>query len=228
MGAVANVSIDQIVGIMKDKGYRVFEEHDFDMNLVGIRKNGFTNKFDEDLFLFYKNKGNWVSKRYDITTEPGHYWFYDQRRIVNAIAEGQHKGLYALATKDLDAKYNVVRTNVRMHTTSKGIGYPALRQSNKVDVYQVNTKDLKLPANIFPKLNVGPMSGLNVHGTWGKSIQPQTLVDKWSLGCQVFKNHVYSEVYLDFLRTMALQLPLFGNSFTYTLLNVEDFAKILR
>jgi hypothetical protein len=57
--------------------------------------------------------------------------------------------------------------------------------------------------------------GINIH----KSGRSSTRVDKWSAGCQVFKN---DSDYKSFMQTVNEAAKRLGNTFTYTLINSTD------
>lgn len=69
-----NIEIDDIIKTLKEKGYEVYDEVGI-LNMVAMRdKNDgvVTNKFDEELFVFYKDKSNeWILDKFKITTVPG-------------------------------------------------------------------------------------------------------------------------------------------------------------
>jgi hypothetical protein len=72
----SNPTIDKLVRFLKSKSYHVYDTVGL-LNIVGMRgarKDGgtITNKFDDNLYVFYKNSsGNWELMLYTITTTPG-------------------------------------------------------------------------------------------------------------------------------------------------------------
>ena len=60
--------------------------------------------------------------------------------------------------------------------------------------------------------------GINIHKAGRKSTQ----VNKWSAGCQVFKN---DGDFKEFMKTMRIAEEKFGNSFSYTLLESTDIDR---
>ena len=65
--------IDKIKVAMKVKGYKFFENGDYNLNIIGIRTigNKVTNVFDDLLTVSYKVNGEWVFKQWAATTDPG-------------------------------------------------------------------------------------------------------------------------------------------------------------
>ena len=70
---------EQIEATVKAKGYKWFENGDYNVNIVGIRNSEtgdrVTNKFDDKITITYKEDGEW---QYDI--EDGEGRLYHQRR----------------------------------------------------------------------------------------------------------------------------------------------------
>jgi hypothetical protein len=72
--SVVDPLIDKLIRFLKSKGFKVYEENNI-INIVAFRtkENNITNKFDDILYVFYKNnEGIWVINDYDITTVPGY------------------------------------------------------------------------------------------------------------------------------------------------------------
>jgi hypothetical protein len=90
--------------------------------------------------------------------------------------------------------------------------YEALKQQKPVKVYRDINKDMTYDENTITE----GVYGINIH----KAGQDSTYVENWSEGCQVFKRE------RDFNEFMALARQarlIYGNSFTYTLLESGDF-----
>jgi hypothetical protein len=96
--------------------------------------------------------------------------------------------------------------------------YEALCQKKPVKVYRDNNKDGKydmLEENIHEGI-----FGINIHKA-GSRVEGSTQIDKWSAGCQVFSKES------DFNQLMELAYKaknLYGNSFTYTLIESKDLV----
>ena len=68
----------QIETTIKNKGYKWFENGNYNLNIVGIRNsetlNEVTNKFDDYITLSYKKDDQWEFHCFDCTTDPGKHW----------------------------------------------------------------------------------------------------------------------------------------------------------
>lgn len=194
-------TIDQVRAAMHKKGYEFFENGAYNLNLVGERKaNGTVNKFDDTIHIIYRTDASapLIIESYQITTEPGLHWLLNPLNVKGAaiLVPGQYKGTWQLG----------------LHQGK----YEALCQAKPVKVYRDGDKDAVHDCD--PNTIQSGLFGINIHRSspYGESIN----VDKWSAGCQVFKR------VMDFNQLMKLckkSRALYGNSFTYTLLNEEDF-----
>ncbi len=94
--------------------------------------------------------------------------------------------------------------------------YKALRQQGDVTVYRDANRDNNLDTIGMPE-DTG-IFGINIHRSGEYSAS--TLVNKWSAGCQVFQDPDHFQFFLALCEKARSK---FSNSFTYTLLNEEDF-----
>jgi hypothetical protein len=193
---------EQIEKAVKNKGYVWFDDTDnsgYDVNIVGIRTSQTTKKvtnvFDDVLTMSYKVKGVWVFKQWSITVDPG---TRGVRRFNNP------NGVARL----VPGQYR------KSHMLGLHQGkYLALRQQNPVKVYRdANRNDIfdenRIQEGIF---------GINIH----KAGSNTTWVEDWSEGCQVFKRSADFEEFLSICKKSS---ELYGNSFTYTLLESKDIV----
>jgi len=154
--------------------------------------------FDDELVIFFKDDGNWIVKKYQITTDPGrHYLKNPMEKTGTAIlCTGQYKGMFKLG---------------------KHRGrYDALVQARPVRVYRDNDRDDELDMNV--NITETGMFGINMHRSspYSKSYT----VEKWSAGCQVFAS---SSQYNQFMRLIKISAKKYGQFFSYTLLGEADF-----
>ena len=93
--------------------------------------------------------------------------------------------------------------------------YQALKQKAPVQVYRDNNRDTEYDL-IEENLQEG-IYGINIHraSKWGTSTQ----IDKWSAGCQVIANNEDFDRFMSLARKGA---QLYGNSFTYTLIESNN------
>ena len=184
--------------ILARKGYAFFTKGEYNLNIIGVRHKGakVTNHFDDCLVVIY-NTGNEknVKRVFTCTTLPGKKAMEHPMQVKGTaiLKEGQYRGAWKIG-------YH------------KG-KYKALCQAKPVPVYRDGNKDDKFDLNPI-SIDRG-IFGINIH----KAGDNSTLVDGWSYGCQVLAKS------LDFNALMRLaerSASIFGNSFTYTLINEED------
>ena len=196
-------SREQIENAVKAKGYIWFDKGNYNLNIVGIRNSDtydeVTNKFDDLMTVSYMLDGEWYCCQYDATTDPGKYY------TENLLNED---GVAILVPDQYRSTYST-----GMH---RGV-YEALVQIKPVMVYRDDNLDLH-----YDKLNESiqeGMFGINIHraNKWGTSTQ----IDKWSAGCNVIANN---EDFLQFMNLVNSAKDIWGNSFTYTLIESADIV----
>jgi hypothetical protein len=195
---------EQIQKAVESKGYKWFEGGNYNLNIVGIRNsdtnNEVTNKFDDLLTVSYSVDGEIKYHEFTATTDPGQHW---EKNLLNKdgvaiLVPNQYRGSH----------------EIRKHQGK----YEALCQKKPVKVYRDNNKDGKydmLEENIQEGI-----FGINIHKA-GSRVNGSTQIDKWSAGCQVFSKES------DFNQLMDLAYKakdLYGNSFTYTLIESKDIV----
>lgn len=184
--------------IFARKGYTFFTKGEYNLNIIGVRHKGskVTNKFDDCLVVIYNtNNKEEVRRVFTCTTLPGKKAMEHPTAIKGTaiLKEGQYRGAYQIA-------YH------------KG-KYKALCQRKPLTVYRDGNKDDKFDLNPL-SIDKG-IFGINIH----KAGDNSTLVDGWSYGCQVLSKSI------DFnalMRLVERSASIYGNSFTYTLINEDD------
>lgn len=181
-------------------GYSYFTKGCYNLNIIGIRANKnkeVTNKFDDILVVKYIAKANKETLIYPITTEPG---LTCMRKPTNA------KGTAILAPGQYIGAYKVGKHKGK---------YDALCQHKRVWVYRDNNKD-----NLYdydPTSREFGIFGINIHRS--HNVWTSVNIDGYSAGCQVFAD---PNDYSNFMNVVKKSLKIFGNSFTYTLINEDD------
>lgn len=197
-------NIRAILRLLKSKGYQIYDRP-YELNIVGIRKDSTQpNKFDDTLYVFWKNdSGKWEGKYYSITTDPGTYWLKNPMNNMGAaiLKEGQYINSHKLG----------------LH---KG-EYKALVQQKPVIVYRDYDRNAILDFN-NGREDKG-LFGINIHRS--SPVGTSQNVDKWSAGCQVFEN---INDYNEFLKLAEKSSALYGNNFTYTLIDERAFKRSIR
>lgn len=190
---------EQIEKAVKSKGYLWFTGDNYDVNIVSVRTSEtgkkVTNVFDDVLTLSYKVNGVWQFKQWLVTVDPG------------------TKGV-----REFKNPNGVARLVPGQYRKSHQLGlhqgkYLALKQQNPVKVYRDANKDAVYDEN---KIQEG-VFGINIHKAGANS----TWVENWSEGCTVFKR---SADFDEFLAICKKAEPIFGNNFTYTLIESKDIV----
>ena len=189
--------------LFKDKGYAWFTKGSYNLNIIGIRNNNnkVTDKYDDILVVDYNTDNGHKRVCYTITTEPGKYYMQNLCNPKGAaiLVPGQYRGCWQIG----------------LHHGK----YKALCQRKAVKVYRDNNKDMIY--NMTPKSIDKGIFGINIHRS-NKTCICDT-IDKYSAGCQVFNDPVEFNA---FMRLCETQRKLYGNTFTYTLINEEDMQYV--
>jgi hypothetical protein len=193
--------LSKIKGILRSKGYEIYTKPN-ELNIVGIRStNTISNRFDDEIHVFYKVAPLiWHYHVYKATTDPGTFWLLNpmQPQGTAILAQGQYKGAYKIG----------------LHQGK----YKALVQSKPITVIRDYSRTAKL--DFMNGSKDKGMFGINIHHASSNGITKQ--VDKYSAGCQVFAN---INEFNEFMGLCEKQMSLYGNSFTYTLI---DFRAVKR
>ena len=193
----------QIKSAVRAKGYKWFENGDYNLNIVGVR-NGetgteVTNKFDDFLTLSYKVDGEWNYHCFDATTDPGKHWVENiiREEGVAVLKENQYRGSHKIG----------------LHQGK----YEALRQQKPVQVYRDN--DLDGNYDLLEKNIQEGIFGINIHRATKWEGKKSTQIDKWSAGCQVIAANDDFRLFMEICNKAK---DTSSNSFTYTLINTND------
>ena len=197
---------EQIEKTIISKGYKWFtdsKDKGYDVNIVGVRNsntNGkVTNKYDDCITISYKVDGEWKFHCWEATTDPGTYWMdHPLNKYGCAIlVPGQYRGSH----------------KIRLHRGK----YEALGQQRKVKVYRdCNLDDVY--DHDEDSIKEG-LYGINIHRS--NAYRATTIINKYSAGCQVFSD---PDDFDDFMEICRKAREIWGNSFTYTLLESKDIV----
>ena len=189
------------------KDYKFFDTPDkrLNLNIIGVRRdNQGTNTFDDFLLVMYREEELMISERYQITTDPGKYWLQNpiNPKGTAVLVLGQYRSTWQLGKHQ--GKYE------------------ALVQRKQVKVYRDNSKDEIIDYNnISTEIDEGYF-GINIHRS--NPYDQSYAVNKWSAGCQVFKK---IDDYNKFIDLCKKSSKIYGNAFTYTLIDEKDLRKHL-
>jgi len=203
-GLHANLIAEQFKSIINKKGYAFFDKSRYNLNIVGIRNSSHNpEKFDDSLLTIYKNNENeWEVLSYEITTEPGPSIL---RKPINPdgtaiLVPDQYRGVYQIGTHGGSYRHIAL-----------------VQRNGKVKVYRDTNKNSTV--EIASESIQDGMFGINIHRHAAPN--EKEYVRGSSAGCQVFKN---SLDFADFMETCNKAADIFGNSFTYTLIEEEDLS----
>jgi len=187
--------------LLKHNGYRIFTRP-YELNIVGLRSDSTVpNRFDDEIHVFYKvSPTKWNYHVFQATTDPGTFWL---RNPMNP--EG---------TAVLEKGQYIDTWQLGLH---KG-QYEALVQAKPVNVLREYQREAALDFN-NGKRDRG-FFGIDIHRAAAHG--DTKYVDKYSAGCQVFEN---AEAFQQFLTLCKKHASLYGNKFTYTLI---DFRALRR
>lgn len=190
-----------IVKAITARSYEVYTRP-FELNIIAVRSDSTTaNQFDDELHVFFRNGSQqWVHIAFTVTTDPGTYWLQSPMHPQGTaiLAGGQYRGAYQIG----------------LH---KG-QYYALVQQKPVTVLRDYDRNAVLDfRNGTPDTG---MFGINIHRA---SVNGTTKeIDKYSAGCQVFAN---VNDFNAFMQLCERHRQLYGNSFTYTLIDKRAIAR---
>lgn len=193
----------EVKQIMLSKGYKFFTKP-FSINIIGIRVSINTNLFDDLLCVLYlDDKGKEYIEIFPCTTDPGEFYLTQpfDGKATKILKEGQYEGVYVIG----------------IHGRTSSSPYEALEQVKPMLYYMDSNKN-KI-------MDIGPDTPVvkalvksNIHHAHEKWTSTQ--VDKWSACCQVITGPENWERFIELCKKSA---KLYGNTFTYTLLNKADF-----
>jgi len=202
---LVGVQIRYLLGLLRSKKYVIYKEP-YQLNIVGVRnKNTNPQRFDDSLFVFWKNdKNTWEGRKYAITTDPstnylkqGGLGSFEGRKATAILPSGQYVDSWKIGSH-------------------KG-QYKALTQAKSICVYRDYDRNATLSFNLQDK-DCG-MFGINIHRAKsygaddGKGNTNE--IGLYSAGCQVFQNYY---CYQEFMQLVERQENIYRNKyFTYTL-----------
>ena len=195
-------SIRALIASLRKKGYIVYDKPN-QLNIVGVRKDSTVpNKFDDLIYAFWKtDKGDWEGKYFTATTDPGTYYLKNPlSKLGTAILkEGQWVDAYIIGKH-------------------KG-QYDALVQNKPLTVIRDYDRNAILDFN-NGREETG-LFGINIH----KAGKDSKDVDTWSAGCQVFQK---SDDFETFMNLARKHRELYGNKFTYTLIDERAYNRAMK
>jgi len=192
----------RIKAVLRERGYILYTKP-YQLNIVGLRSKSTTpNQFDDEIHAFYKtDKGDWNYHVFNATTDPGTFWLnnpsYEQGTAI--LATGQYVNAYSLG----------------LH---RGL-YEALVQVKPVAVIRDYNRDAVL--DFYNGTQQTGLFGINIHRA--ESSGTTQVINRYSAGCQVFQN---VGDFASFIALCRRHNQLYGNVFTYTLIDLRAISRL--
>lgn len=168
----------------------------YKLNIVGVRSSKLPNRYDDKMFVWYYDDKNKLINYEYPITTDPGTYF-----LLNPINK--------LGTACLKAAQYINTYSLGYHRGK----YLALVQTKPVTVWRDPDRNSSFA---FKKTSTG-LYGINIHKGGGE------LVNNWSAGCQVFKN---TSDFNSFIKLCEKQKSLYGNKFTYTLIDQIQINKL--
>jgi hypothetical protein len=197
-------NIRALIRLMKKNDYVIYDKP-YQLNIVGVRNDSTTpNSFDDTMYVFWKDDaGKWQGKSYNVTTDPGTFWLNNPMNPQGTaiLKQGQYEDAYQIGLHRGEYKALVQRKPVTV-----------MRDYDRNAVLDfVNGKD---DTGLF---------GINIHRA--NATGTTKTIDKYSAGCQVFEN---ADSFAEFLSLADKHKDLYGNNFTYTLVDERAYNRMLK
>ena len=201
--------IRKLRNIARQKGYVIYDKP-YQLNIWAFRANTeIPNSFDDELHVFFNisktARNRWAYLVFKITTDPGTYWLKNPMNPQGTaiLKAGQYIDTYKIAKH-------------------RGKYYALCQRLKKVTVIRDYDRDAVL--DFYNGKEQTGMFGINIHRA--RKLGSTYLIDKFSAGCQVFKNVRDFDF---FMKLCEVHKKLYGNSFTYTLVDKRmEFKRKLK
>jgi hypothetical protein len=152
-----------IIRALQDLGYAVFENKDYDLNIIGARNpDPRPDEFDDLLHVVYKSNGKWTEQIFPCTLDAGAHWHNNPMRSTGTAAL-IHPYQYRSA-----------------FTFGKHRGkYDCLVQTKAIPVWRDNNRN-----SILDEYNPSSATAIQIHQAGTASVN----VGRWSAGCCVLQS----------------------------------------
>lgn len=202
MFSVRTFLAGEIRDAVLNAGFAWFDQGKYNLNLVGVRSaEASANTFNDKLYCIFNSGSGSCSFEFVFTADPGTHWRLNPMNDlgVAVLPRGQHRGLFKLGKHQ--GKYD------------------ALVQRREVAVLRDNNLDDVI--NFDGVLDTG-WHGINLHRA--VEVGVSEVVGQWSAGCQVVASSLDFDLLLSVCKKAA---SIWGNAFTYTLLDERDVDNVL-
>jgi hypothetical protein len=205
-GLHANLIRKQFQSALEKKGYAFFDGgKKYNLNIIGVRNESHDSReFDDILVVIYRNNiKQWEVLTHQVTTEPGPSIL---RRPINPdgtaiLVPGQYRSVYKVGTHGGSYRHIAL-----------------IQRGGKVKVWRDENRNTTMEIDENTLVQEG-MFGINIHrhARHGE----KEYVAGSSAGCQVFKD---SREFAAFLEVCNTSAEIYGNKFTYTLIEEKDLV----
>tara|TARA_R100000773_G_scaffold14301_1_gene13069 strand:- start:400 stop:981 length:582 start_codon:yes stop_codon:yes gene_type:complete len=185
----------KILNKIEKMGYKVFDDGDYDLNIIGVRNlENNPNEYDDKLHVCYLLKGSWREHIFQVSTDPGSYW----------LTKEDYKGC---------AIYKHPQQARGAYMIGKHCGkYDALVQVTPVEYWRDWNKDNKADFEDAGKVHKAKI-GLNIHRSTTLDVGSHE-VNRWSAGCIVFSRKNEFDIFMELCRNQVKHLNYRTFSFT--------------
>jgi len=190
-----------ILNSFREFSYEIYQRP-YELTILGIRSESTVpNRFDDEVHVLFKNTSRqWVHYIFPATTDPGTYWLQNPLNPQGTaiLRQGQYKDSYQIG----------------LHRAK----YYALVQAKPVTVLRDYDRNALLDFK-NGKEETG-LFGINIHHA--SATGTTKTVDQYSAGCQVLAN--VNDFNL-LMKLCEVHKNLYGNNFTYTLIDKRAIAR---
>ena len=181
---------------VKAKGYRIFTEGLYNVNIIGVRRTDEPGKFDDTIALVYKDSQGWVCREWPATTDPTVFYLNKPVNVKGtaALVPGQYKA------------WKIDKHNGRIDALCQRL--------SKVKVYRDNNKNDIFEWDQYDNEEYEGWYGINIHDCYRGN------EERASAGCQIVGTT--EREFANFMQIIKMSADIYGNAFTYTLLEEKD------
>jgi hypothetical protein len=203
-----NLTIDSVLQAYQKYNYKLFTDGEYNLNIFGVRLNDNLDQFTDIRGVLYKIHDNWILWQTPCTTKAGLFALKHPENPMGCatLKEGQYCGNWTIGYHK-----GIVEPSHRA-LIQKADGY-------KLPVYRDFEKDGII--RFIPNHLQDNGLGINLHGTYNYNGATPPSVYNWSEGCQVIGSETDQMTFMNLCDKAA---PIHGNSFSYTLFNINDFV----
>lgn len=197
---------DLVVAAFQKKGYHLFQDGDYDLNIFGVRYLDNLDLFTDIRGILYKINGEWILHQCPCTTKPGLFALKhpENPNGCSTLKEGQYQSNWEIGF------HKGIQETSHRALVQKPTSLPVYRDIEKDGIIRYDALHLKDDG-----------LGINLHGVYNC---PDTYtypnVYNWSEACQVIARPCDQQSFMDLCDQAS---KIYGNNFGYTLFSINDF-----